>query len=100
MFTYSILSRVSQEYRRERWWSLLTSVLTTALRSAYLLASVQDYITLSLEMLAQEICRSNETKTRIQVDLLNVICVSATKFYVNTIAHYLKLNQLVRQLIS
>ena len=48
----------------------------TALRSAYLLADVQDYITLSLEYIAEEICRSAETKTRIQLCLLQVICVS------------------------
>lgn len=71
-----ILNRVAQEYRREKWWSLLTNVLTTAIKSAYLLANIPDYIKLSLEMMAEEIVRSVETKTRIQVDILQAVTVS------------------------
>ncbi|XP_067935150.1 trafficking protein particle complex subunit 11-like [Watersipora subatra] len=69
-----ILNRVATEYRKEGWYTLLTAVVTTALRSAYLLADLQNYITLSLEFLAEEICRSVESKTKAQVDLLQVIC--------------------------
>ena len=55
---------------------LLTNILTTAIKSAYLLANIKDYIKLSLELMATEITRSIETKTRIQVDILQVVCVS------------------------
>lgn len=76
MYFDRILTRVAQEYRRERWYTLLTSVLTTAIKSAYLLASVEDFIRLSLELMADEVTRSVETKTRVQVDILQVVCVS------------------------
>ena len=75
-----LLTKIASEYRREKWYALLTTVIMTALRSAYLLADVQDYITLSLEYIAEEICRSAETKTRIQLCLLQVICVSNRGF--------------------
>lgn len=72
---FSILLRVAQEYRKERWWALLTSVLTTAIKCAYLLADVQDYIKLCIELMAEQINRSIETKTRIQADLLQSVSV-------------------------
>lgn len=53
-------------------------MLATALKSAYLLADVENYITLSLEFMAEKICRSAETKCKVQSDLLQLICVSYT----------------------
>ncbi|RMX58689.1 hypothetical protein pdam_00024300, partial [Pocillopora damicornis] len=45
-----LLGKVTWDYRREKWWSLLTSVLITSLRCAYLVGNVEEYITLSLEL--------------------------------------------------
>lgn len=41
------------DYRTERWWALLTAILTTALRCAYLMASVKDYIIYCMELLGR-----------------------------------------------
>lgn len=41
------------DYRSEGWWTLLTSILTTALKCSYLMAQLKDYITYSLELLGR-----------------------------------------------
>lgn len=41
------------DYRTERWWGLLTAILTTALRCAFLMASVKDYILYCMELLGR-----------------------------------------------
>lgn len=41
------------DYRTERWWGLLTAILTTALRCAYLMASVRDYVIYCMELLGR-----------------------------------------------
>lgn len=48
-----LLDYVMCEYRSEGWWTLLTSILTTALKCSYLMAQIKDYITYSLELLGR-----------------------------------------------
>lgn len=48
-----LLDYVMCDYRTERWWALLTAILTTALRCAYLMASVKDYIIYCMELLGR-----------------------------------------------
>ncbi|TRY90082.1 hypothetical protein DNTS_031586 [Danionella cerebrum] len=45
-----LLDYVMCDYRTERWWSLLTSILCTALKCSYLMGQVKDYITYSMEL--------------------------------------------------
>ncbi|XP_066936238.1 trafficking protein particle complex subunit 11-like [Clytia hemisphaerica] len=68
----NFLNRVAPYYRAERWFELLSSLLVTALRCAYLTASAQDYITFSLELLGEHSSISNDEKTRIQMNLMRV----------------------------
>ena len=49
----TLLSRVTWDYRNERWWGLLTNILTMSLRCAYLVASIQEYVTISLELIGK-----------------------------------------------
>lgn len=48
-----LLDYVMCDYRTERWWGLLTAILTTALRCAYLMASVKDYVIYCMELLGR-----------------------------------------------
>lgn len=50
------------EYRSEGWWTLLTSILTTALKCSYLMAQIKDYITYSLELLGRGILFRKRTQ--------------------------------------
>lgn len=52
-FLNRLLDYVMCDYRTERWWGLLTAILTTALRCAYLMASVKDYIIYCMELLGR-----------------------------------------------
>lgn len=52
---HRLLDYVMCEYRSEGWWTLLTSILTTALKCSYLMAQIKDYITYSLELLGRGI---------------------------------------------
>ncbi|KAH0616126.1 hypothetical protein JD844_027010 [Phrynosoma platyrhinos] len=48
-----LLDYVLCDYRSEGWWTLLTSILITALKCSYLMAQIKDYITYSLELLGR-----------------------------------------------
>lgn len=48
-----LLDYVMCDYRSEGWWTLLTSILTTALKCSYLMAQLKDYMTYSLELLGR-----------------------------------------------
>ncbi|XP_075053267.1 trafficking protein particle complex subunit 11 [Mixophyes fleayi] len=68
-----LLDYVMCDYRSERWWTLLTSILTTALKCAYLMAQLKDYITYSLELLGRASTLKDDQKSRIQKNLINVL---------------------------
>uniref|UniRef100_A0A4W3JQ34 Trafficking protein particle complex subunit 11 n=1 Tax=Callorhinchus milii TaxID=7868 RepID=A0A4W3JQ34_CALMI len=68
-----LLDYVMFDYRSERWWKLLTSILNTALKCAYLMAQVKDYITYSLELLGRSSTQKEEQKSRIEKNLLKVL---------------------------
>ncbi|KAM4707991.1 trafficking protein particle complex subunit 11 [Discoglossus pictus] len=68
-----LLDYVMCDYRSERWWTLLTSILTTALKCAYLMAQLKDYITYSLELLGRASTLKEDQKSRIEKNLINVL---------------------------
>ncbi|KAK5645307.1 hypothetical protein RI129_006607 [Pyrocoelia pectoralis] len=47
----TLFTHMLWDYRTENWWSLLTDILNKALQCAYRTASIQDYVSLSLELL-------------------------------------------------
>lgn len=55
LLSLRLLDYVMCDYRSEAWWTLLTSILTTALKCSYLMAQLKDYITYSLELLGRGI---------------------------------------------
>lgn len=57
------------DLRTEKWWDLLTDILVKALRCAYLVANVQDYLLLSLEILGNCVTAPQEIKKRIYFNL-------------------------------
>lgn len=64
------------DYRTECWWLLITDVLNKALKCAYLTASIQDYILLSLELLGPSTIISKEEKSHIYKNLNKVFKVN------------------------
>uniref|UniRef100_H3APD6 Trafficking protein particle complex subunit 11 n=1 Tax=Latimeria chalumnae TaxID=7897 RepID=H3APD6_LATCH len=70
-----LLDYVMCDYRSERWWTLLTSILTTALKCSYLMAQVKDYITYSLELLGRALASTlkDDQKSRIEKNLIKVL---------------------------
>ncbi|KAL3856772.1 hypothetical protein ACJMK2_011491 [Sinanodonta woodiana] len=68
-----LLCKVMWDYRGERWWPLLTSILVISLKCAYLTAKVQDYVSNCLELIGPYTKCAAEEKTRIQMNLLRVI---------------------------
>ncbi|GAB6030246.1 Trafficking protein particle complex subunit 11, variant 2 [Chamberlinius hualienensis] len=69
----TLLSHVIWDYRNERWWSLLTNVLVIAIKCAYLVANVQEYVTICLEMLGPHIQLSSSRKETVQDSLVTVL---------------------------
>ncbi|XP_065803145.1 trafficking protein particle complex subunit 11 isoform X3 [Muntiacus reevesi] len=68
-----LLDYVMCDYRSEGWWTLLTSILTTALKCSYLMAQLKDYITYSLELLGRASMLKDDQKSRIEKNLINVL---------------------------
>lgn len=68
-----MLNKVMWDYRVERWWPLLTFLLQTSLKCAYLTAKVHDYITVCLELTGQHVCCSVEEKTRVLMNFIRVM---------------------------
>ncbi|KAK7812371.1 hypothetical protein U0070_023281 [Myodes glareolus] len=68
-----LLDYVMCDYRSEGWWTLLTSILTTALKCSYLMAQLKDYITYSLELLGRASTLKDGQKSRIEKNLMNVL---------------------------
>lgn len=68
-----LLSKVTWDYRGERWWPLLTSILVTSLKCAYLTGRVQDYVINCVELIGPYTTCSTDEKTRIQMNLLRVM---------------------------
>uniref|UniRef100_A0A9L0RTM5 Trafficking protein particle complex subunit 11 n=1 Tax=Equus caballus TaxID=9796 RepID=A0A9L0RTM5_HORSE len=68
-----LLDYVLCDYRSEGWWSLLTSILTTALKCSYLMAQLKDYVTYSLELLGRASTLKDDQKSRIEKNLINVL---------------------------
>ncbi|XP_046870034.1 trafficking protein particle complex subunit 11 [Hypomesus transpacificus] len=68
-----LLDYVMCDYRTERWWALLTSILSTALCCSYLMAHVKDYITYSMELLGRASTLKEEQKSRIEKNLIRVL---------------------------
>ncbi|XP_028400587.1 trafficking protein particle complex subunit 11-like [Dendronephthya gigantea] len=69
----ALLGLVTSDYRKEKWWSLLTAVLSTSLRCAYLLANIQEYLTICIELMGQYALHYSDERTRIQMNLIRVI---------------------------
>ncbi|XP_069487577.1 trafficking protein particle complex subunit 11 [Ambystoma mexicanum] len=68
-----LLDYVMCDYRSERWWTLLTSILTTALKCSYLMAQLKEYITYSLELLGRASTLKDDQKSRIEKNLIKVL---------------------------
>ncbi|XP_029368673.1 trafficking protein particle complex subunit 11 isoform X1 [Echeneis naucrates] len=68
-----LLDYVMCDYRTERWWGLLTAILITALRCAYLMASVKDYIIYCMELLGRASTLKEEQKGRIEKNFFKVL---------------------------
>ncbi|KAL4640529.1 trafficking protein particle complex subunit 11 [Arapaima gigas] len=68
-----LLDYVMCDYRTERWWGLLTSILSTALRCSYLMAQVKDYVLYSMELVGRGSTLSEDQKSRIQKNLMKVL---------------------------
>lgn len=68
-----LLDYVMCDYRTERWWTLLTSILTTALKCSYLMAQVKDYITYAMELIGRASTLRDDHKSRIEKNLIKVL---------------------------
>lgn len=64
------------DFRNEKWWDILSTVLEKAILCAYLTANVQDYVGLAVEILGANINTSLNEKRRIYENLMRLLKVS------------------------
>ncbi|KAH9492651.1 Trafficking protein particle complex subunit 11 [Bulinus truncatus] len=67
-----LLNKVMWDYRNERWWKLLTSILEISLKCGYLIAKVQEYVANCMELIGRYSQCSHDEKVRIQMNLLRI----------------------------
>lgn len=83
-----MFSHIVWDYKDEKWWLLLSSLLDRALSCAYVAANVEDYINFSLEALGPLAKFDSEKRKRIfnnlmaavQVVALEEICLKTFEF--------------------
>ncbi|XP_025086483.1 trafficking protein particle complex subunit 11-like isoform X1 [Pomacea canaliculata] len=68
-----LLNKVMWDYRAERWWPLLTAILETSLKCAYLTARVQEYVSNCMELIGEHSQCTQDKKARIQLNLIQVL---------------------------
>ncbi|BFZ15043.1 hypothetical protein BsWGS_18082 [Bradybaena similaris] len=68
-----LLNKVMWDYRSEKWSKLLTSILETSLKCAYLTAKVPEYVSNCMELIGRCSQCSHDEKVRIQMNLIRVI---------------------------
>ncbi|KAJ8683030.1 hypothetical protein QAD02_018822 [Eretmocerus hayati] len=69
----TLLMHMLWEYRGEKWPVILTDILKSALKAAYLSVSIQDYLTLCLEALSPMTTFSVERKSSIFLNIMNIL---------------------------
>ncbi|KAL0272315.1 UNVERIFIED_CONTAM: hypothetical protein PYX00_005340 [Menopon gallinae] len=69
----TILSHILWDYRNEKWWLILSTLLSRALSCAYLSANVQDYVSFALEALGSSSTFDSDNKKRICNNLTAVL---------------------------
>ncbi|KRT81005.1 hypothetical protein AMK59_5444, partial [Oryctes borbonicus] len=69
----TLLTHMLWDYRIEKWWNIISSLLLKAIKCAYLTANLQDYIMLTLEALGEHIGIPAEDKTIMYDNLCNVL---------------------------
>ena len=74
---FSIAMCVLHEYRKERWWSLLTSVLDLCLKCSYLVCNVQDYICVCCELMSSNMIKSLEEREALQDNIVSIVAAKA-----------------------
>ncbi|XP_054725000.1 trafficking protein particle complex subunit 11-like [Uloborus diversus] len=69
----TLLKHVLWDYRTEKWRPIISSILSTALRAAFLAANIQEYISLGIEMISSWISCNTDEKSLIQNNINNVL---------------------------
>jgi hypothetical protein len=69
----TLLTHMLTDSRPERWWMLLTDILEKAIRCAYLTASIQDYVLLSLEILSKYSKLNVDHKKKIHENIQRIL---------------------------
>ncbi|XP_025834501.1 trafficking protein particle complex subunit 11 isoform X2 [Agrilus planipennis] len=69
----TLFTHMIWDYRLECWWSILSHILQKALQCAFLTATVQDYVTISLELLGKSITTTTEYKAQVYENLIRVL---------------------------
>lgn len=63
------------DYRSEKWWNIISSILLKAIKCAYLTANLQDYVILTMEALGGHISIDEEKKKKMYENLYKVLNV-------------------------
>lgn len=90
----TLLTHMLWDFRQEKWWSIMSHVMIKALKCAFLIASVQDYMLLALELLGKFTDVSIDYKKRIYENFNRVLKVNINTLTENVelCVYFLKIN--------
>lgn len=77
---YRLLDYVMCDYRTERWWTLLTSILCTALKCSYLMGLIKDYITYAMELVGRGAAGHKHTQPH-----TSTVAVLQMRYYISLV---------------
>lgn len=80
MFFLRLYSLMLQDFRAEKWYSIFTAILTKTVQSATLSASVNDFVSSSIEALSPNMKISVAERQHILENLWKVFNVSSSYF--------------------
>ncbi|XP_050304839.1 trafficking protein particle complex subunit 11 [Anthonomus grandis grandis] len=69
----TLFTHMLSDYREEKWWGIIGSILEKALTCAFLTANIQDYMQLALEILGSSVKVSIDEKRRIYENLNRIL---------------------------
>lgn len=69
----TLLTHMLLDYRTECWWSILSHIVERALICAHLIASIEDFVVLSLELLGRNAKITYEKKKTVYENLVRIL---------------------------
>lgn len=78
---FRLYSHMLWDFRAEKWWLILSSILEKGITCAFLTASVQEYLSLAIELLGSNTLISLDDKRRVYENFMRILKVLYNNYF-------------------